>query len=88
MYLFLYSKVDYGRLGRDLRRVVRVTELGGDVELELRAEFYLLVSQLNYQTVACVCVCVHECMCVCVRVCVCVCVCVYVDEKKIVLKSS
>ena len=46
--LFFDRKVDNGSLSRDLRGVVGVTHLGGDVESEVRVVLYLLVSHPDH----------------------------------------
>eukprot|EP00962_Isochrysis_galbana_P028266 scaffold8907_cov105-Isochrysis_galbana.AAC.3 len=43
--LLLDAKVDQARLGRDLGRVVRVGQLGGQVEAEVRVVVHLFVAQ-------------------------------------------
>lgn len=50
--LFLDSEVDYGGLRADLRCVVGVRQLGGDVQTELWAVLHLLIAQLQQQPAA------------------------------------
>lgn len=45
--LLLDSKVDDGCLCTNLRCVVRIGQLGGDVETELRAVLHLFITQLQ-----------------------------------------
>lgn len=47
--LLLDGEVDYGGLCTNLRCVMRVGQLGGDVETELRAVLHLFISQLQQQ---------------------------------------
>ena len=50
--LLLHGEVDDRRLGRDLGRVVRVAELGRDVQLEVVRVVELLVAELKHLAVA------------------------------------
>ena len=52
--MFFDSKVDNGGLGGYLRGVVRVTQLGGDVEAEVIVILYLLVSKTQDGRSACI----------------------------------
>ena len=51
--LLLHSKVNNGCLGRDLRGVLRVAQLGCNVELEVWVKFHLLISKFDDQAVTC-----------------------------------
>ena len=51
--LLLHSKVNNGCLGRDLRGVMRVAQLGCNIELEVWVKFHLLIPQFDDQAVTC-----------------------------------